>query len=159
MNEQSRSGWNKIEPEIKEKIVKSMSSPSSLPSPTSNLSQRKGHDNRNISLHDISLHDFIVNYHKLQDQDGHTDVPSTLIDEDSDELSPYETTREENDKLLIQDVKHSDITPDKLNNSQNSINEKSKVSPSDLKSPLSNNNKRFGNVHEITYKVSILGTK
>ena len=41
MNEQSRSGWNKIEPEIKEKIVKSMSSPSSLPSPTSNLLKEK----------------------------------------------------------------------------------------------------------------------
>ena len=101
MNEQSISGLNKIEPEIKEKIVKSIYSRSSLPSPTSNLSQREGHDNRNISLHDISLHDFIVDYHKLQDQDGHIDVPSAPIYEELDELFPYENTRKENDKLLI----------------------------------------------------------
>ena len=159
MNEQSRSGWNKIEPEIKEKIVKSMSSPSSVPSPTSNLSPRKGHDNQNISLHNISLHNFIVNYHKLKDQDGHTDVPSAPIDEEPDESSPSETTSEENDKLLIQAVKHSGTTPNKLNISQNGTNEKSKVSPADVKFLLSNNNKRFGNLHEIIYKVSTLDTK
>ena len=56
-------------------------------------------------------------------------------------------------------MKHSCITPDKLNNSQNGTNEKSKVSPANIKFLLSNNNKRFGNVHEITYKVSTLDTK
>ena len=143
MDDQSRSSWRKISPQIRTKIVQSMKS-----SPSSYSSVQK----KNINLHDITLHDLLANYHHTGDNDPEssekltTDHTATV----SDETTLTGTNADSNDQLIV-------VKTAKSNDTSN------KTFPGDVRHLLSTpkasgNTQVSGNVHNIIYKVTAYDT-
>ena len=144
MDDRSRSGWRQVAPQIRKKIVQSMSTsktPYKPPSLPNNNPTFK--NDRKINLHEITLHDLLANYH-LSD-DNYVKQDEQLEDNNTDITSMTETTDGNNDQLLIQAVKTN--KPPNLAKAQSS--------PADIRNILSNpsTSKRAANVSEILYRV------
>ena len=149
MDDKSRSGWRQVAPEIRTKIVQSMSASKKPPNftPLSNRTPTLK-PNHSINLHDITLHDLLANYHVSdypEPNDCFNDNDKQVEDTITDVTSMTETTNDGNDQLLIQAVKtNKPPTPSKPHNS-----------PADIRNILStpSSGKRSVNKGEILYRV------
>ena len=139
MDDQSRSAWTQINPNIRSRIVKSLTPQNQSSTHNNNTFQKKGIGNNSINLHEISLHDLLSNFHVSNNTEQTvTDDTIATTEVETTTTTNDETTIQDNDQLLIQAVKSSG----KKNASPNH-------SPADIRSVLSKKNTRSTNVHEI----------
>ena len=109
MDDQSRSAWSQMSPNIKSKIVKSLSPDNQTSATRTSSFPKKGVGGRNVNLHEISLYDLLANFHVSNDQNQvSTDDTITTTDvETATNTTNNETTSHDNDQLLIQAMKSS----------------------------------------------------
>ena len=139
MDDQSRSVWTQINPKIRSKIVKSITTNNPSPSSNTNLFTKNRNGNSSINLHDISLHDLLVNFHvSNQPESTPTDDTIATTEEETTTNTNNETTSQDNDQLLIQAVKGSVSNISKGNHS-----------PAYIRSVLFKKKTRSVNVQEI----------
>ena len=156
MDESSRAAWRKVSPDIRTKIVRSMTTSKSntprsqfMSSTSSSGGPRT--NTRNLNLHNISLHDLLVNYHLFDESDTSVTIPSdntspTIADNTNTTIATSDET--DNDQLLIQAAK-SNAPPHSSSSSQ------ALTSQADIRNLLSQSKKgsTTANMHEIIYRV------
>ena len=97
MDSKSRSAWKQMNPEIRSKIVKMMSSPQ--PSPAPQFPRPSYSPTNRVNLHEISLHDVMMSL-----RDTENTFEKVDIEIDTQELPSSESP---NNQLLIQAAKGS----------------------------------------------------
>ena len=137
MDGQSRYVWTQIDPNIRSKIVKYLAPQNGPPLQNNNSFSKKGSGSTSVNLHDISLYYLLANFHvSVQPEPTKTDDTIATTDVKTTTTNNNETTIQYKDQLLIQAVKSS-----------GSNIAKPQHSPADIRSVLSKNNTRNGNVH------------
>lgn len=152
MDYQYRSSWTQINPDIRSKIVKSITTNNSSPSSNNKAFSKSSNNNAfckncnpisSFNLHDITLYDLLMNFHVSDQPDlTPTDDTITTTEVETTNTTTNETTSQGNDQLLIQEVKISGSNATKPQHS-----------PADVRNLLSKKNTRSVNTHVIIYKV------
>ena len=108
MDDQSRSAWTHINPNIRSRIVKSLTSQNQSPTHNNNAFPKKAINNNSINLHKISLHDLLSNFHVSNNTEQTvTDDTIATTEVETRSTTNDKTTIQDNDQLLIQAVKSS----------------------------------------------------
>ena len=68
MDDQSKSAWSQMSPNIRSKIVKSLSPDNQTSATRTSSFPKKGVGGRSVNLHKISLYDLLAKFHVSNDQ-------------------------------------------------------------------------------------------